>query len=183
MDAIERIEKSTERTSKIVHAVKADNYAAPTPCSELDVRGVLNHLLGGLDMLKAAADGGKPAMPDGEQFDADPGKVYDERRAKLLESMRAEGVLDRNWEMPFGSMPGTMMAGIAFWEHLVHGWDLAKATGQDTTIPDDLANEALELVTPMDAMLRMPGVCGPKVEVPESASVTDRLVGFLGRQP
>ena len=183
MDPIQRIEKATANTSTIVHGVKADQLSAPTPCSEFDVRLLLNHMIGGLDMLRAAAAGDEAKMPEGDQFGDDPGAIYDERRAKLMDALKAEGVLDKGWKMPFGELPGQMMASIAFVEHVTHGWDLAKATGQDTTIPEPLLSEALEVVTPMDTMWRMPGVCGPKVDVPESASATDKFAGFMGRQP
>jgi uncharacterized protein (TIGR03086 family) len=183
MEPIERIEKATALASEKVHGIKQDQLSDPTPCSELDVRALLNHLIGGLEMLREAATGGKPAMPDGDQFGDDPGKTYDERRANLLAAISEPGVLDRNWEMPFGSMPGKMMAGIVFMEHVTHAWDLAKATGQNTELPDDLVKETLEVVRPMDAMLRMPGVCGPPVEIPADASLTNQLVGFMGRQP
>jgi uncharacterized protein (TIGR03086 family) len=75
------------------------------------------------------------------------------------------------------------MATIVFMEHLTHGWDLAKATDQDTRMPADLVAECMELAVPMDKMLRMPGVCGPAVDVPESASPQDRFVAFMGRTP
>jgi uncharacterized protein (TIGR03086 family) len=112
-------------------------------------------------------------------FGSDAGAVYDERRAALLITLRGDGVLDRNWEMPFGSMPGSMMAEIAFMEHLTHAWDLAKATGQEATIPADVVKECADTVAPMDAMLRMPGVCGPAVTVGDDASVLDKLIAFM----
>jgi uncharacterized protein (TIGR03086 family) len=183
MEPVERIDKATAHTSKIVNGVSTDQLSQPTPCTEFDVRALLNHMLGGLEMLEAAAAGGEPKMPEGEQFGAKPGQDYDERRAKLLETVRGEGVLDRTWKMPFGEIPGSMMAGIAFMEHLTHGWDLAKATGQDPAIPDDLVRECLDVVKPMDQMLRSPGVCGPQVEVPANAPLMDQLIGFMGRQP
>jgi uncharacterized protein (TIGR03086 family) len=183
MDPIERIEKATAHTSTIVNGVKADQLSSSTPCSEFDVRLLLNHMIGGLEMLREAASGGAAAMPEGDQFGDNPGGTYEERRAKLIDTIRGEGALDRTWKMPFGELPGQMMASIAFVEHVTHGWDLAKATGQDTTIPEDLLNESLEVVTPMDAMWRMPGVCGPKVDVPADASKTDQFAGFMGRQP
>jgi uncharacterized protein (TIGR03086 family) len=183
MDPIERIEKATAIAGEKVRGVKKSDLGKATPCSEFDVRALLNHLIGGLALLKTAADGGKAAMPEGDQFGDDPGADYDKRRAALLASVRKDGVLDREWQMPSFAMPGQMMAGIAFMEHLTHAWDVAKATGQDATLPDDLVKECMELVTPMDAMLRMPGVCGPAVSVPDSASATDKLVAFMGRRP
>jgi uncharacterized protein (TIGR03086 family) len=142
-------------------------------------------MIGGLDMLTTAAGGGKATMPEGDLVGdgSDVGSRYVEGRTKLLEALQSEGVLERTWEMPFGALPGQMMAGIAFMEHVTHAWDVAKATGQDTTLPTELAQECLDVVTPMDAMLRMPGVCGPAVAVPDDASLTDRLVAFMGRQP
>jgi hypothetical protein len=41
----------------------------------------------------------------------------------------------------------------------------------------------MELATPMDEMLRTPGVCGPAVGVPESASPQDKFIAFMGRTP
>ena len=183
MDPIERIENATTFASGKVKEVTTADLAKPTPCSEFDVRALLNHMLGGLSMLTVAAGGEKPPVPEGEQFGSDPAPVYDERRRALIAAVRGEGVLDRQWEMPFGMMSGAMMAQIAFMEHLAHGWDLAKATGQDTTLPADLVTECMEVVTPMDAMLRTPGVCDPVVSVPDGASPQDKLVAFLGRSP
>jgi uncharacterized protein (TIGR03086 family) len=183
MDSIERIDRATAFASQKVKKVTPDDLPRPTPCSEFDVRALLNHMIGGLGMLTTAASGEKAAIPQGDQFGTDPGSAYEQGRDALMAAIRGDGVLDRKWEMPFGSMPGAMMAGIAFMEHLTHAWDIAKATDQDTTLPADLVAECVDVVTPMDAMLRMPGVCGPAVHVPDDASPQDKLIAFLGRNP
>lgn len=183
MDPIERIDRATAVASEKVKGVSSADMSQPTPCSEFDVHALLNHMLGGLSMLTTAAQGEKATIPDGDQVGSDPARTYDQRRAALLATVRDPGVLDRNWEMPFGPMAGQMMAGIAFMEHLTHAWDLAKATGQDTTLPSDLVAECTQLVTPMDAMLRTPGVCGPAVTVGDTASAQDKLIAFMGRNP
>jgi uncharacterized protein (TIGR03086 family) len=183
VDPIERIELATAFACTKVDGVTTTDLAKATPCSEFDVRGLLNHMIGGLGMLTTAASGGKAAIPDGDQFDSDPGASYRERREGLLAALRSPGALEHEWEMPFGAMAAQMMAGIAFMEHLTHGWDVAKATGQATDMPTELVTECMELVTPMDAMLRTPGVCGPAVVVPEDAPLQDRLVAFMGRTP
>jgi uncharacterized protein (TIGR03086 family) len=183
MDPIERIERATAFAGEKVNGVTSDHLANATPCAEFDMRALLNHMLGGLQMLSVAAEGGKPAMPEGDQFGSNPGDDYAKRRAALLSGVRSEGSLGRPWEMPFGTIPGEVMASIAFMEHLTHGWDVAKATGQDPTIPAELVTECMDVVVPMDAMLRMPGVCGPALNVPDSAPAQDKLIAFLGRQP
>lgn len=183
MDPIERIDRATAVASEKVKGVAPGELSKATPCAEFDLRGLLNHVIGGLGMLTVAAEGGKATIPEGDQFGKEPGEDYERRRAVLLRALRGDGVLERNWEMPFGSMPGVVMANIAFMEHLTHAWDVAKSTGQDTTLPEDLVAECLEVVTPMDAMLRIPGVCGPAVPVPDDASKQDKLIAFMGRQP
>jgi uncharacterized protein (TIGR03086 family) len=75
------------------------------------------------------------------------------------------------------------MANVAFVEHLTHGWDVAKASAQDTTLPVDLVDESMEAATAMGDMLRMPGVCGPPVDVPAGASAQDKFIAFMGRIP
>lgn len=183
MDPIDRIERATAFAGEKVEHVAPSDMSRPTPCSEFDVRALLNHMIGNLGMLTVAAEGAKSTLPEGDQFGSDPAGTYAERRNALLVALRTAGVLDRNWEMPFGSMPGQMMAGIAFMEHLTHGWDVAKASGQDTSMPADLVSECMELVTPMDALLRTPGICGPAISVPENSSSQDTFIAFMGRTP
>jgi uncharacterized protein (TIGR03086 family) len=183
VDPIERIERATAFAGGKVNELSSADLAKATPCAEFDVRALLNHMLGGLQMLSVAAAGGKAAMPEGDQFGADIGAEYGQRREALLAALRGEGALTRDWELPFGTIPGSTMASIAFMEHLTHGWDVAKATGQDGSMPADLVAECMEVVVPMDAMLRIPGVCGPAVDVSDSASPQDKLIAFLGRQP
>lgn len=185
MEAYERIEKATALASEAIHNVKPDQLSDPTPCSEFEVKALLNHLLGGMSMLATAAQGEKAEAPQGDLVGdgSDVAARYDAARDKLLNVIKDPAVFDATWKMPFGDLPGKMMAGIAFMEHLTHTWDVRKATGQDTELPADLVAECNEVVQPMGPMLRRPGVCGPEVTAPESASPTDKLMAFLGRQP
>jgi uncharacterized protein (TIGR03086 family) len=85
--------------------------------------------------------------------------------------------------MPFGTLAGSLMAEVAFMEHLTHGWDVAKASALDTMIPADLVDECMEAARAMGDMLRMPGVCGPAVSMPDDASAQDKFIAFMGRTP
>lgn len=183
MDPIERIDLATEFAAGNVQRVRPDDLEKPTPCTDFDVRGLLNHLLVATSIAATAARGEKAAVPDGEQFDTDPAAAYDERRQALLSALRSPGALDRDWDLPFGMLPGSTMSRIVFLENLTHGWDIAKATGQDTTMPGDLVSEGLEVAGPMNDLLRTPGVCGPALDVPESASPQDKFIAFMGRTP
>ncbi len=65
---------------------------------------------------------------------------------------------------------------------VVHGWDLARATGLDETIaPDDIASVRAKADSFGDA-IRGPGAFGPEVEAPAGADDQTRLLAFLGRR-
>ncbi len=65
---------------------------------------------------------------------------------------------------------------------IVHGWDLAKATGGDESIdPDDLRS-AYEMAQGFGEMARSPGVFGPEVDVPDDADERARMLAFMGRR-
>ena len=105
---------------------------------------------------------------------------------KLLRNkMAAAGAgdaLTRVHATPLGDMPGPALAGFTTLDIAVHGWDLARATGQPDDLDGRLAAHVLafaeQALTPATRAPRI----GPAVPVPADAPVT-RLAGFLGRQP
>jgi uncharacterized protein (TIGR03086 family) len=184
VDRIESIERASAFAEEKVRRVRAEDMTNPTPCPEFDVRALLNHMIGNLGLLTVAARGENAERPDADQFGTDPGTAYGERREELLVALASAGVFDRDWQMPFGNLPGQLMANVAFMEHLTHGWDIAKATDQDTTIPADLVEACMAVAKATgDDLLRMPGVCGPAVDVPDDASAQDEFIAFMGRNP
>jgi uncharacterized protein (TIGR03086 family) len=80
-------------------------------------------------------------------------------------------------------VPGEVFAGHRFLDVLLHGWDLAKATGQSTTLDPSLVDGALEVLTPQWDMLRASGVFKTDVEVPPDADPQTRLLAMVGRRP
>ena len=69
-----------------------------------------------------------------------------------------------------------------FLDVLVHGWDLAKATGQDATLPPELVRGCLDVVEPQLSMLQASGAFGAAVETAPDADPQTRLLGMLGRR-
>jgi uncharacterized protein (TIGR03086 family) len=81
-------------------------------------------------------------------------------------------------------LPAPIAAGINVTDTLVHGWDLARATGQAMTIDPALASVVLEFCrSAITDDIRKGGAFGSIVPVAARASPSDHLVGFLGRQP
>jgi uncharacterized protein (TIGR03086 family) len=74
--------------------------------------------------------------------------------------------------------------GINFVEELVHGWDLATATNQDATIPDDLATAAFEMVNGrMDSDGERGSFFASRLDPPANASAQEKLLAYTGREP
>jgi uncharacterized protein (TIGR03086 family) len=160
-------------TEKVAGA--ADRLDVPTTNDGWDVRALLNHMLQTQRFFLATAKGEQgtltPEPPDLLSDDpvADLRTAQDEVRSAYGE----DGVLERT---------GPSL-GIAFADQLLHGWDLAKATGQDTTMPDGLAEAAYQMVHGRFTDEQRKGVFKPEVPVADDAPIQDRLLGYTGRDP
>jgi len=176
------LEQAISTTRGLLASVTKDQLGADTPCASWKVSDLVNHIVGGQYFFVAMVEGVPPT--DGGDYSAgDFVAAFDDGSAKCVAAFKGDGVMDKILTLPFGQMPGSAFVGIAATDTFTHGWDLAKATGQDTTIPEGLRSEALTVVEPVDAMWRMPGVLGPKVDAPDGASDTDKFAAFMGRQP
>jgi uncharacterized protein (TIGR03086 family) len=186
MDMIELVDRATAWTGEKV-AGATGQLDAPSPCEGWTARQAIDHLLAGQAMFAAAPGGGDvapPPDPPPALTGDDPAAQYEEARKKTIDAYAAPGALEGTLAGA-GGMPAMQIFGIAFCDQLIHGWDLARATGQDTTMPEDLAALAMQL---LDGRLnedsRGPGKnFGPAVTVDADASVQDRLLGYCGRTP
>jgi uncharacterized protein (TIGR03086 family) len=112
----------------------------------------------------------------------DPVKAYRVGVDGLLAAAGADA-LTRSHATPLGDMPGSVLGGFTTLDIAVHGWDLAKASGQQADLGDDLADEVLAFAQQtITDTTRAPRI-GPEVAAGPGASATDRLVAFLGRRP
>jgi len=185
MDQIETFTRAVDQTGRIVAAVKPDQLGDPTPCADWDVRALLNHTIGGVYMFDDAAQGKELDVARFEQdvVGSDPADSYEQGAAKLKKTVQQPGVLDGQWTMPFGATPGQIAISIATVECLIHGWDVAKATGQRPEYDAEVTESAMQAAQlfPPD-IVRVPGVFGPEAECPDGAPLEDRLAAFLGRK-
>jgi len=173
-------------TGRIVLGVRPEQLLLPTPCRDWDVRLLLNHIIGGNYTFAEVAAGGR-ADATGVMDDhtlPDPGSNYIASADAVMAAWAAPGAMERRVHMPFGDIPAPAAVSIHFLDIVVHGWDLARATGQDTTIEPDLAAEALDISQGLlSPELRDTGVFGPEVPVSADDPLHDRLVAFMGRRP
>ncbi|MBV9664124.1 MAG: TIGR03086 family protein [Actinobacteria bacterium] len=174
-------------TGRLVAQVKPDQMGRATPCEGWDVRTLLNHVVGGNWWVQELA-GGKTIEEVGDRLDGDvlgddPAGAYDASAAAAAAAFRAPGAMDASCAVSYGPVPGAVYAGHRFVDVLIHGWDLAKGTGQDTTLDPDLVAACWTVVEPQAALLQSSGAFDTDVAAPEGADPQTRLLAALGRRP
>lgn len=183
---VELFERATSGLNQILSGVKQDQVNAQTPCREWKVRGLLDHVIGGASHLGVSMAGGAgPASPPTPEGDlAQLAASYRSAVAQVLEKAASPAALEAQVATPAGEMSAAQFMGILALDNLVHTWDLAKATGQNTRLDPALTEICYGMFVPgLIDMARPHGAFGPPVSVPNSASTQDKLLGYTGRQP
>ena len=149
---------------------------AATPCDEWRVRDLLDHMLDTQRYFLGAALGEKqpPPSPTPPPLSTgDPAADFEQARSKVLAAYGQDGVIEKT---------GPAL-GIAFSDQLLHGWDLARATKQDATMPDGLAQAAYEFIHGRFTDDQRTGVFKPEIPVGDDATPQQRLLAYTGRDP
>lgn len=187
----EALERAIASTRRVLTHVTPDQLEGPTPCASWKVRELVNHIVGGANWFATCTDQGTaPEVDDTEDTDyaaTDFVAAFDEATKRAVASFNVPGATEKTIQLPFGGLPGAMFLGLATTDTFVHGWDLAKATGQATDLDPDLADQLLAAAQgAIPDQFRGPdgqAPFGAVVEPPPGASAADRLAAFLGRQP
>ncbi|WP_216892692.1 TIGR03086 family metal-binding protein [Nocardia alni] len=177
-DAVADLQRAFAAVGGLIDRIGPEQWPAPTPCSEWNVRQVVDHLIG-LNRLMTAQLGGDP-VPDGRPSD-DPVGDYRTSSAELVAVFAAPGMLEKVFPSSFGDLLGEMRLRVRLADLLTHGWDLFRATGIRADIPEDLAEESLALVQRQMVGAARGGRFGDPQPVADDAPALDRLAAFTGR--
>ncbi len=167
--------RATERTASLVRAVRQEQLGFSTPCAKFDVKDLINHLEWVAEMFESLARKG-PSVEQGPYA----GDFPERAEGTLAAWSRPEA-----WEgtSPAMGLPMTVLGHMYLVDMVVHGWDLARATGQEYEPDAEAVSRALQFTDQMVEMGRQRGAFGPPVAVPGDASLFDRLLGVIGRDP
>jgi uncharacterized protein (TIGR03086 family) len=173
--------------ARVVTGVRDDQLTDPTPCTGTSVAAMLDHFVGLTLGMRMAAE--KNPMQGAPKADADT--LPDDWRTRLpaqldalVAAWREPGAWDGETEAGGVRMPASAMGVVALNEVLVHGWDLAVATGQAYRADPASTEACLELARQFAAVPEMRDqIYGPVVPVPDGAPAMDRLLGLTGRDP
>jgi uncharacterized protein (TIGR03086 family) len=188
MDVVTTFERVLDTANTVVDRVQPDQLGNPTPCTEWDVRAVINHITGGAKMFTECVEQG--SVPDarlgelmgGDNLGADFKGSYRAASDRARATFGLPGVLDKTVKLPFGEMPAGVALNIAIMDVMTHAVDIARATGQ--TIDDE---ETLAVALEVGRQLitddfRRPGVFDAEQPAPPNASTADKLLAFAGRK-
>ena len=172
----------------VVRSLQPAALPSPTPCTEYDLRALVNHLLFWGPGLEAAARKESLAPPAEAESDVD--LVVGDWKAALEAQVQA-GVAawsapgawaGDTWMGPY-ELPAPVVGGMLVGELVVHGWDLAQATGQRPVWDDDVLEFLHGQVAYSAQTGREMGIYGPEVHVAGTAAALDRVLALTGRDP
>ena len=181
-----------ERMTTLLRGVREDQLDGPTPCPKYAVGDLVDHI-GGLALAftwaatknfppesGAAPSGAASRLPSGWRDE------FADRLVTMAEAWRAPEAWEGMTQAGGVDLPGQVAGLVAMDELVVHGWDLAVASGQEYEADEASIQAALGFVGAVsgpEAAAQREGVFGPVVPVPAEASALDRLIGLAGRNP
>jgi uncharacterized protein (TIGR03086 family) len=181
LDPIALFRRASAHAATVIAAVRPEQLAGPTPCTLWSVQDLIDHMVGGTSYLQDAMDGRPPrrSVPGSNAADFAAGLDA------VLDGFARPGAMQRRCSSPLGFEWSVGEAvGGTFMDMLIHSWDLAVATGQDTRLDSDLVAACWQMFMPeMPERGRAGGLVGQAVTVPDDAPQQDRLLGAMGRQP
>jgi uncharacterized protein (TIGR03086 family) len=184
------LRRACELTRSILAAVSADQLELATPCQDWRVSDLIDHIVGAAGFFADVAElGASPGDREWPRYrNGDFVASFDAHARRILAAFEAPGALDRTVLLPTGPTPGARCMEVIAGEMFVHGWDLARATGQAVPQPagQDVAGWLLASHWPaLCAEVRAAdgSVFAPARRVPADAPAVDRLAAFLGRDP
>jgi len=182
------LEPAVLRMIGLVTEVVDDQLELTTPCPHLSVGDLIDHVGVFADRFAAAArkqtDADTPPAPPPDRDNLGPGwrSQITHNLTELADAWRDPQAWEgTTYAGPF-ELPAHVAGAIAIDELVVHGWDLAVATGQRFAPADDEIETAMGFVTSFDAP-RDGRLFGPVVSVRDGATALDRLLGATGRDP
>lgn len=182
MSDVDVLESVVAKGEGLVAGVSPEQHGAPTPCSDYDVKALLDHIVGWTRAFADGANERESAEDAGTYTTDDHLAAYRAATADLVRGWRERGT-DRPVRFATAEMPGAAVLGFTLIEHVTHLCDLAVATGQQVPFTDEEVEAALghaKANLPPEARGDM---FGPPVPAPDDAPAAQRLLAFMGRQP
>ena len=182
----ELFRRAAEGFGRHVHAITDTQWHDPTPCTDWDVRTLVNHvtveqlwvppLVGGVTIAEVGD------RLDGDQLGSDPVRSWDAAAQSSLTVFDAAGALDGTVSLSAGAKPTAEYAWEMTTDALIHSWDLARGIGADESLDPELVELVYERTLPVAEHLQETGMFAPPVPVPDDAPLPTKLLALFGRR-
>lgn len=177
--------RALDQFGATVHRVGDGQWNLPTPCSEWDVRALVNHVVGENRWAPLLFDGRTVdevgARLDGDLLGEDPRSAWTDSATAAADAVARPGALDRVVHLSFGDTPGSEYTWQLLADTLIHGWDLARAVGADDRLDPELVEACATWFAEREELYRGAGAIGPRPAVSEDADSQTRLLAAFGR--
>jgi uncharacterized protein (TIGR03086 family) len=191
MEALAALAQARTEFENRLRQVGAGHWDMATPCTEWNVRQLVNHMMLGNRMTVQLLSGASSADVIAGLNDDLVGEADDvvgsfvATADDLHAGFAAEGGLDGTVDHPMGQIPRTMFIGFRVCDYGAHAWDLARAIGADDTLDGDLVNWMWNDIQPMAGGLGALGIFGESASgtVDSDAPLQTRYLDLIGRRP
>jgi len=175
---VEQHRRASDGLLKAAHAADG-RWDRPSPCTEWDARGVVEHVIGFHEVLVLKPLGIRVDRPRD-----DPAARWQVTADALVSALDGEGALEATVEMPGGRSTALRhLVPTLTTDVLVHTWDLARAVGASDRLDAELCEIAYTRASENRDALRGSSMFGDEVPVPDDAPVQHRMLGLFGRDP
>jgi uncharacterized protein (TIGR03086 family) len=182
-----RVVAAAARAAKAAKAANTKNLEQTTPCPDWDLRTLLNHTILWTSYSAERRAHGESVAEElmTKDFTAEPGyaQAYQAQIAKAVDAWSSPSAWAGDRNVMGSAMPAADIAAMLIMEIVLHGWDVAKATGQDYYCDDAVARNVLETVQAQGDMFRQYQGFAAVVPVPDDATAFDRALSLSGRDP
>ena len=174
-------------TARVVVGATKTPLDQATPCGDWDLRTLLNHTILWTSYSAERRAHGESVAEElmSKDFTADPdfAQDYEAQVNKAVQAWSDPAAWAGDRNVMGGAMPAADIAAMLIMETVLHGWDVARATGQDYRCGADLAQAVLGTVQAQGDMFRQYQGFAVVVPVPDDATTVDRVLGLSGRDP
>jgi uncharacterized protein (TIGR03086 family) len=186
-DAIELLVMANDEFARRLRLVGPDDWRRPTPCSEWDVRALVNHVIGANVryqlLLHAAPTEQVEATRTVDHLGDDALASFVATADGVVACFQEDGALDRVVSHATGDRSGRELLSMRILDAAIHGWDLARAIGVEETLDDDVVAFLLAYTADLDLGPQQRAFAPADADLPRNASPQDQLLHRLGRHP
>jgi len=178
---------ASAEAARVVGNVPQNALDAPTPCGDWDLRTLLNHTILWTSYSAERRAHGESVAEDlmNKDFTADPG--FREDYARQINNAVTAWSAPQAWEGDLNVMgdatPAADVGAMLLMETALHGWDVARATGQEFRTDDQTATALEDIVQAQAELFRKYQGFADAIEPPENATTFERALTLSGRDP